>query len=89
MTSEELLTRVKADLGLTGNDFHDATLTGYITEVKLFLADAGVPNTVVESEYAAGVISRGVSDLWNYGSGAAELSPYFMMRAAQLKYQEE
>lgn len=88
MTSEELLARVKGDLGLTGNDFHDTTLTGYIAEVKRFLLDAGVPNTVVESENAAGLISRGVSDLWNYGSGAADLSPYFFRRAAQLKYQE-
>lgn len=81
-----ILERVKSDLGLTGNNFHDSTLSGYISEVKEYLLDAGVSETVVNAESSAGVISRGVSDLWNYGSGGANLSPYFKERAIQLVY---
>ncbi|MCI9366311.1 MAG: hypothetical protein HFJ54_07320, partial [Clostridia bacterium] len=33
---------------------------------------------------SAGIIARGVSDLWNYGSGGTSFSPYFMQRAIQL-----
>lgn len=82
----DILERVKADLGLSGNNFHDETLSGYISEVKEYLLDAGVSETVVNAESSAGVISRGVSDLWNYGSGGATLSPYFKERAIQLIY---
>lgn len=84
--SFDILTRVKNDLGLTGNDYHDTTLTGYIEEVKQFLLDAGVNPDIVDAETSAGVISRGVSDLWNYGSGGTDLSPYFYRRATQLLY---
>lgn len=81
-----ILERVKTDLGLSGNSFHDSTLSGYISEVKEYLLDAGVSETVVNAKSSAGVISRGVSDLWNYGSGGAALSPYFKERAIQLVY---
>ena len=84
----DILERIKNDLGLTGNNFHDATLSGYISEVKEYLLDAGVDESVVNSEKAAGVISRGVSDLWNYGSGGTGLSPYFKERAVQLVYKK-
>lgn len=83
----DILTRVKNDLGITG-DYQNDTLNGYIEEVKQFLLDAGASESVIESETSAGVIARGVSDLWNYGSGNASLSPYFMQRAVQLCYRE-
>lgn len=82
----DILERVKSDLGLAGNTFHDSTLSGYISEVKEYLLDSGVSESVVNSELSAGVISRGVSDLWNYGSGGATLSPYFKERVVQLIY---
>lgn len=82
----DILTRVKNDLGLAGNNYHDETLTGYIEEVKQFMLDAGVSQSVVDAETSAGVISRGVSDLWNYGSGGTDLSPYFNKRVIQLIY---
>lgn len=84
----DILTKVKNNLGITG-DYQNDTLRGYIDEVKQFLLDAGVSETVVESETSAGVIARGVSDLWNYGAGNAELSPYFIQRATQLAYKKE
>lgn len=81
----DVLSKVKTSLGITG-EFQDETLKGYIDEVKEFLLDAGVKPAVVNAETSAGVITRGVADLWNYGSGNAELSPYFFQRASQLVY---
>lgn len=83
MTIEQLLLHVKSLLGITG-EFQDATLRGYINEVLEFLSDAGVNKSVMQSEAIVGIVARGVSDLWNYGSGGATFSPYFMQRAAQL-----
>ena len=84
MADFDVLTSVKNALGITG-DYQDNTLNQYITEVKEYLIDAGVPEAVVNSEKAAGVISRGVSDLWNYDTG--KLSDYFYQRVSQLSYQ--
>lgn len=80
----DVLEKVKNSLGITGN-YQDATLIEYITEVKQYMIDAGVPKDIAESEASAGVIARGVSDLWNYGTG--KLSEYFYQRVSQLAYQ--
>lgn len=87
MTDEELLTKVKSTLGVTGT-YQDTTLTIFIAEVKEYMLDAGVKQVVVDSSSSVGVISRGVSDLWNYGSGNATLSNYFMQRVVQLIFKE-
>lgn len=79
--ADSILTKVKASLGITG-DYQDDTLVEYIAEVKEYLLDAGVPEGVVNSDVSAGVIARGVSDLWSYGAG--KLSEYFYQRASQL-----
>ena len=81
MTATELLNNVKNALGITG-EYQDETLKIYIDEVMDFLIDAGVP----ERNITSGIVARGVSDLWNYGSGNGKLSPYFMQRAAQLSF---
>lgn len=81
MASTELLTQVKNGLGITGEDL-DAVLGTYIDEVVGFLKDAGI----AESKIPAGLVTRGVSDLWNYGAGEGRLSEYFMQRATQLSY---
>ena len=75
------LEQVKAALGIIG-DYQDTTLQVYFDEAVAFLLDAGV----AEANITAGVVARGVSDLWNYGAGDGKLSPYFMQRAAQLSY---
>lgn len=75
------LEQVKAALGIVGN-YQDATLQIYFDETVDFLKDAGVS----EANITAGVVARGVSDLWNYGAGDGKLSPYFIQRAAQLSY---
>lgn len=81
----DILEKVKNSLGITGNN-QDATLQEYINEVVAYMEDAGVPSEVTNSEISAGVISRGVMDLWNYGSG--KLSDYFYQRVTQLAYKE-
>lgn len=83
MTEKELLAKIKIGLGITG-DYQDEALLFYIDEVKNFMRLAGVPSTVVDSSEAVGVISRGVADLWNYGSGSVKLSEYFTQRVIQL-----
>ena len=75
------LKQVKEALGIVG-DYQDNTLQVYIDESVAFLKDAGV----ADANITAGVVARGVSDLWNYGAGDGKLSPYFMQRAAQLSY---
>lgn len=81
MTKAEMLTSVKNALGIQGN-YQDDTLTEYINEVVGFLIDSGVK----QNNITAGIVARGVSDLWSYGSGDGKLSVYFMQRAAQLSY---
>ena len=74
-----MLADVKSALGITGT-YQDATLQQYIDEVIAFLVDGGVP----KSRITAGIVARGVSDLWNYGGSEGKLSEYFLQRAAQL-----
>lgn len=88
IAAEQLLAAVKVNLNISGTQF-DNQLTNYIEDVKGYLKSAGVSYTtncdVVGSTLAVGVISRGVADLWNYGNGDTQLSPYFYERADQLR----
>lgn len=86
MADFNILNSVKSSLGITG-EYQDDTLNQYIAEVKEYLIDAGVPEIVVNSLKSAGVISRGVNDLWTYGAG--KLSEYFTQRVTQLVYSIE
>lgn len=85
MAELTILDKVKSALGITGN-YQDATLSVYIDEVKSYMLSAGVPEDVVDSLSSAGVISRGVTDIWNYGTGDGKLSDYFYQRVSQLSY---
>lgn len=80
-----VLESVKNALGITGT-YQDATLQIYIDEVIAYMKDAGVPTEVINSIASAGVIARGVTDLWNYNGGAGKLSDYFYQRVSQLVY---
>lgn len=75
----DVLTFTKICLGVTGN-YHDERLKAYIEDIKGYLNHAGVEKNILESEAAASVIARGVSDLWD----SSALSAYFMQRATQL-----
>ena len=79
--SADMLSGVKYALGIEGT-YQDNTLTEYIEEVVAFLNDAGIST----GKITVGLVARGVSDLWNYGSGGGSLSEYFMQRATQLAY---
>ncbi len=81
----DTLSKVKSALGITGI-YQDETLNVYIDEVKAYMVSAGVPESVVNSDVSAGVIARGVTDLWNYNGGAGKLSDYFYQRVSQLAY---
>lgn len=70
---------VKTAIGVTG-DYQNGTLQIYFDEVVEYLIDAGVK----ESNITKGIIARGVSDLWNYGTGEGRFSEYFYQRAKQL-----
>lgn len=88
MDTKELLIRVKKGLGITG-DYQDGTIELYIEEAKNYMASAGVPQSIIDSPVSIGTIIRGVSDLWDYGSGSTGLSPYFKERCVQLRMQGE
>lgn len=88
MTNTELLNEVKISLGITGN-YQDETLKNYIFEVLEYLSDAGIADSVLQSESIIGLVAKGVTDLWNYGNENGMFSPYFMQRAIQLSYKEE
>lgn len=83
MTDEELLNKIKKVLSVTGT-FHDDALSVLIMDVKFYLMDAGVHEVAVNSKAAVGAIARGVTDLWNLGSGTVNLSSFFKERAGQL-----
>lgn len=79
--TQEMLAGVKDALGIGGN-YQDNTISEYIEEVLDFLEGAGVNVSTVKP----GLVARGVSDLWNYGSGGGKLSEYFMQKATQMSY---
>lgn len=81
MTDAQMLTAVKAALGIEGT-YQDNTITEYINEVTGYLTGAGVK----ASNITPGVVARGVADLWSYGAGGGKLSEYFIQRATQLSY---
>jgi hypothetical protein len=81
MAENTLLEGVKSALGISG-DYQDSTLQTYIDEVVEFLVDSGVKRDVI----SVGIVARGVTDLWDYGSGNGKLSTYFLQRATQLSY---
>lgn len=73
------LNDVKNALGITG-DYQNDTMQIYFDEVIDYLMNAGVN----ESNITKGIVARGVSDLWNYGTGEGRFSEYFYQRAKQL-----
>lgn len=87
MNTNTLLAKVKSNLGITGT-YQDTTISGWIDEVKEFLIDGGIDEEIVNDIKSAGIITIGVKDLWNYGSGDGTLSKYFFQRATQLTYKK-
>ena len=85
MTDEfNMLDTVMLAIGLKGNDYQKDTIQLYINEVEQYLLDAGVSEDLIGTEQTAGIVARGVLDLWNYNAGAGRLSTYFKERVIQL-----
>lgn len=87
MTDNELLAKIKTGLGIRG-DYQDETLKFFIDDTKAYMISAGVKKEIVDSELSVGCIMRGVSDLWNYGSGGVKFSDYFYQRVIQLSMEK-
>lgn len=83
LEKEELFARVKKAMGIM-TSYQDEQLKPFFDDVIEFLKSGGADEKVILKDTSVGIIARGVSDLWNYGSGEATLSPYFMQRAIQL-----
>ena len=83
MNIDTLLAKVKTALLIEG-DYHNDMLKIYIYEVLDYMRLAGVPENVLQSEQIIGAVCRGVTDLWNFGSGDGKLSEYFYQRVIQL-----
>lgn len=87
MTDTELLEEVKNRLGITG-PYVNPQISGHIEDTKFYMEDAGVPKEILNDEVSVGAITRGVSDLWNYGAGNGTFSEFFYQRVAQLRLHE-
>lgn len=83
LTNEQQLTQIKAALGI-GNGIPDATLNVWLSDVKDYMLNAGVPNSVINAPTTIGTLTRGVADSWNYGAGNTGYSTLFKERVAQL-----
>lgn len=83
LTEEQILTKVIKALGLT-ETFHKEVIQPFYEDVKFYLFGAGIKENIIFSSASVGAFIRGVSDLWNYGTGGASLSPYFKERVIQL-----
>lgn len=84
MTDLEILKAVKVRIGENG-DSNDSAISGLIEDVKYFMVDADVPESLLTSEKAVGCIALGVADLWNLGAKDGDFSKFFEKRLIQLK----
>lgn len=66
MADETTLVKVKNALGITGG-YMDNTISIYIDEVVLYMRNAGMSDAMITA--SAGLVARGVSDLWNNSAG--------------------
>lgn len=83
LEKEELFERVKKAMGIM-TLYQDDQIKPFFDDTIEFLKSGGADENVIFKDTSVGIIARGVSDLWNYGSGGTELSPYFIKRAIQL-----
>lgn len=83
LTSTEQLAQIKQALGI-GDGIPDATLNVWLTDVKDYMLNAGVPVNVINAQSSIGTLARGVADCWNYGNGNTGFSILFKERVSQL-----
>ena len=58
-----MLEAVKISLGITGT-YQDNTIQKWIDEIKQLMVDGGIPLSVVNDEKSAGIIAKGIDDLY-------------------------
>lgn len=80
-----MLEKVKKNLGITGT-FQDDIIQGYIDEIKQLMIDGGISPSIVNDVKSAGVIARGIDDVYFQKT---DLSKYFWQRATQLAFKDE
>lgn len=78
-----MLSQVKTMLGIT-DSYHDDAIELFIGEVEDYIVKAGV----TKENITPGIVYRGVSDLWNQGSGNGTFSLIFRDRVTQLALSE-
>ncbi|WP_163583288.1 phage gp6-like head-tail connector protein [Gracilibacillus saliphilus] len=85
MAEPDFLAECKKSLNLSvdSKDMDDF-LNQKITIVKSFLKGAGVSDETLVTEDAIGVITIGVSDLWELKAGEVKFSSAFHILATQL-----
>ena len=88
MTVQEMSIKIAELLQYTGDNPFLTVLPAYITQAQFVLKNAGVKDTVVESEKSIGAICRGVLDLWNFSAGDGKFSQSFFQMVEQLKYND-
>jgi len=84
MTDMELLEKVKAGLGLSG-EYTDPAILPKVLATKGYMVNAGVTVEQVESDLGIVCLTVGVNDLWNLTSGEVKFSPAFDIILWQLK----
>lgn len=87
MTEQEVFDTVYAAMGFADNT-NVAQIRPFYDDVVDFIQGAGITDKTVLSGKICGLIARGCMDLWDYGSGAGQLSDYFYKRLNQLKSRE-
>lgn len=80
-----MLEKVKKNLGITGT-FQDDIIQGWIDEIKQLMIDGGIPSSIVNDIKSAGVIAKGIDDVYFQKT---DLSKYFWQRATQLALKDE
>lgn len=80
LNHDQLLARVKTALNITG-EYHDGRIGALVEEVKDYMAKAGVPAAVLETDTVVGTIALGVDSIMENGA----LSQYVISRIIQLR----
>lgn len=83
LEKDKLFDEVKKAMGIM-TSYQDTQIRPFFDDVIEFLKSGGARDESILAKTSVGIIARGVSDLWNYGSGGTSLSPYFMQRAIQI-----
>lgn len=82
LTTAQQIVKIKLALGIGA--IPDATIEVWLTDVKDAMKRAGCSDSVINADTSIGTLTRGVSDLWNYGAGDTEFSTVFLQRVSQL-----